>query len=107
MGNGGSSLQIEFVLDSNKLNKYYWAAHPTIRDCALDDWSEWSDCSTTCGREGTQSRSRRCNGEYADLCSKGLYKSIIQSRENKECIYETECPFEEYSNDYYDDIPYY
>ena len=29
----------------------------------FDDWSEWGDCSTTCG-EGTRTRTRTCPGPY-------------------------------------------
>ena len=69
----------------------YYEDNPRVVVMTAENlWSQWTDCSTTCGG-GEQSRSREC---YVDSAEEGsTYDCVIgdQEIETRQC-YSTDCP---------------
>ncbi|KAF3691504.1 Adhesion G protein-coupled receptor B1 [Channa argus] len=73
------------------IKKYY--AFEGVDSTSGEEWSAWSDCSTTCG-EGWQSRTRFCvSSSYSTQCSGAL-------REQRPCNNSAVCPVDGVWNDW-------
>ena len=73
---------------------------PFLISGEFEEWSEWEDCSTTCG-EGTRTRRRNCPGPYE--CA-GRATELDICPENPKCtclIKEEECQFATVAPVYY------
>ena len=52
---------------------YWYTNNIMSSQCMSEPWSEWGDCSTTCG-EGTRNRTRKCVAPYECIGSVTQFK---------------------------------
>lgn len=79
------------------LDTTYEPTRPNYSDCRFTDWSDWSSCSSTCGR-GIRTRTRSFINENAHLTGSCSQADLIEKEVClSECIGNTTCVTRDWS----------